>query len=146
MRKQWAVMALAVVAGCGGGSGGGPDGLLEDLLFGREEGAGLGPQAPVVDEVLSLTASPTPGGVIVSSVGLPPTQGWWRAELVRVPSRDRSVYAMEFRLLPPVTPRPTGTRPSREVLSGTFLTQRELAGIRSIAVLGRANSRIVSRQ
>jgi hypothetical protein len=144
--RGWAAVLIGAMAlaGCEGGSGGG--GLSAPVLSSTVQGPGTAGRAPVVEEVLTLSASPTPAGVIVSTVGLPPTQGWWRAELVRVPSGNPSVYAMEFRLLPPLVPRRAGTPPSREVLGGTFLTQGELAGIATIAVLGRSNSRIVSRQ
>jgi hypothetical protein len=145
MRMVRAVLAAAVSAGLLAGCGG--EGLTFGGLLSGEEGppGGVGP-GPVVEQVLTLSASPTPGGVIVSTVGLPPTQGFWDAELVRVPSSDASVYAMEFRLRPPPRPWPRGTQPSREVLGGTFLTRGELEGISRIAVLGRGNSRVVTRR
>ena len=103
-------------------------------------------ETPVADQIVSLSAEPTPAGLIVGAVALPPTQGHWDARLVRVPTDDPSVFLMEFRLLPPFEPRPAGTQPSREVLGGRFLTRRELAGIRTVAVRGLRNQRSIRRQ
>ncbi len=110
------------------------------------EDARAGPERPVVDQVLSLEAAPTPGGIIVSSVGLPPTQGFWEADLTRLPSEDPSVLLLDFRVLPPLTPRPVGTQPSREVLAGQFFTTQDLTGVRTIVVQGSRNRRSISRQ
>jgi hypothetical protein len=103
-------------------------------------------ETPLADQILSLDAAPTPDGLIVSAVTLPPTQGFWDARLVRVPTDDPSLYLMEFRLLPPIGAGAAGPQPSREVLSGTVLTNRELAGIRTIAVRGARDSRSVPRR
>ncbi|WP_308914935.1 hypothetical protein [Jannaschia sp. LMIT008] len=102
--------------------------------------------SPVVQQVLSLDVANTPPGLIVSAIGLPPTQGFWNAELVRVPSAEAGLYLMEFRLLPPPDRRPVGAQPSREVLAGTFLTQQDLAGVDRIAVQGVINRRVISRR
>jgi len=101
---------------------------------------------PIAQQILSLNAAPTPGGIIVSAIALPPTQGYWDARLVRLPSSDPSVYLMEFQLAEPVVRQPAGTQVSREVLGGTFLTQGDLSGISSIAVQGLSNQRVIRRQ
>ncbi|MGB3555459.1 MAG: hypothetical protein WBA25_12560 [Jannaschia sp.] len=100
---------------------------------------------PVIDQVVSLDVAPTPGGAIVSTVGLPPTQGFWEAQLVRLPTEDASVFLLEFRILPPLERLPSGTQPSREVLAGAVLTNGDLAGIRTIAVQGARNRLSVRR-
>ncbi|MCK0166519.1 hypothetical protein MWU52_03035 [Jannaschia sp. S6380] len=100
---------------------------------------------PVVDQVVSLSVAPTTGGAIVSTVGLPPTQGYWEAELVRVPTDDPSVLLLDFNILPPLASEPVGTQPSREVLAGRVFSTQDLAGIRTIAVQGLQNRRSVSR-
>ncbi|PWJ20860.1 hypothetical protein [Jannaschia seohaensis] len=152
MRKATlaAGLALLALAGCGGGgeSGGGGMGIRafdfsnnRDVL--DELRARLG--EPLVDQVVSMELSPTPGGVIVSAVGLPPTQGFWDATLVRVPTDEAATLLLEFRLLPPVEPRPVGTQPSREVLAGTFLSRQDLAGIRTVAIQAQRN-RATSRR
>lgn len=101
---------------------------------------------PVVQSVVSLSADPTTGGAIVTAVGLPPTQGFWEAELIRIPTDDPSVLLLDFNILPPLTQQPVGTQPSREVLAGAFFTTQDLAGIRTIAVQGQTNRRSVSRR
>jgi hypothetical protein len=142
-----AALALVALAGCGVGQT-----RLDPLnWFGtaRETpivATAARPGEPVVDQVVSLRADPAPGGAIVSAVGLPPTQGFWNADLVRLPSQDPSVALLEFRLLPPPVRAPVGTQPSREVLAGAFLSREDLAGIRTIAVQGARNSRSVSRR
>ncbi|MBM2576548.1 hypothetical protein JQC91_09530 [Jannaschia sp. Os4] len=148
MRTIAAITATALVlSGCGlGGSRLNPlnwfGGDREVRAAPTERAA---PQIPLVDQVVSLQVDQAPGGAIVSTVGLPPTQGFWDAELVPVPSEDGSTYVLEFQLLPPPAPQPQGTQPSREVLAGTFLSDQTLAGVRRIAVQGARNQRVVSR-
>ena len=149
MRAIATALCLATaVAACDGG--GTPSGL-RGLLFGRSvsdpvPAARASEGVPVADTIVALQAAPTPGGVIVSAVARPPTQGHWDARLVPLPNGDPSVYLMEFRLLPPLGPAPAGTAPSREVLGGTFLTRQDLAGVRTIAVQGTRNRQSVRRQ
>ena len=142
-----AALAVLAVTGCG---------VSETRLnpfnwFGGDRSEAITAEAraevttPVIDQVVSLTVDPTPGGAIVSTVGLPPTQGFWDAELVRMPTDDPSVILFDFRILPPLERYPAGTQPSREVLGGTFLTNQDLAGVRTIAVQGAQNRRSVRR-
>lgn len=146
--KLAAGVILLAVAGCGSVS----ESRLNPFgWFGRDRSEDLADaaraetEAPVIDQVLSLSVDATPGGAIVSTVGLPPTQGFWEAELVRVPTEDPSVMLFDFRILPPLEPRPAGTQPSREVLAGTILSNQDLNGIRTIAVQGQRNRRSVRR-
>ncbi|MEM9796982.1 MAG: hypothetical protein AAF919_10845 [Pseudomonadota bacterium] len=142
-----AVTALLALAGCGVERS-----RINPLnWFGRDssetiEVARATVSEPVVEQVVSLTVDPTFGGAIVSAVGLPPTQGFWEAELVPVPSDDPAVLLLEFRILPPEEPRRVGTQPSREVLAGTAFSRQDLAGIRTVTVRGLQNQRSVSRQ
>lgn len=142
-----AVLALAALAGCGVGQS-----RLNPLnWFGsaREvpvEVARAADARPVVDQVVSLDVAQTRSGAIVSAVGLPPTQGFWEADLVPVPSGDPSVLLLDFRILPPPAPNRVGTQPSREVLAGATFSTQDLAGIRSIAVQGARNRRVVARR
>jgi|SRR6056297_115699 len=107
---------------------------------------------PLVDRVIALQVDRTPGGAIVSAIGLPPTQGWWAAELVPVnadiegrPVADGGVLGFEFRIVPPPGPRRSGTPPSREVSAGLFVTDQELAEVRSVTVAGADNQRSARR-
>ncbi|UWQ20436.1 hypothetical protein [Jannaschia sp. W003] len=140
--------ALALGACASGGPGGGGIGSNIGWLGGDRSvpiAAGA-PRANLAAEIVGLDAAPTPGGLIVSAIALPPTQGYYDARLVRLPSPDASTYLMEFQLSGPPGPRPAGTPASREVLGGTFLTPGDLQGITQIAVQGTANRRVIRRQ
>jgi len=141
--KLAAGLAVAVLTGCGGSGGDETGGVRAFDFFGARSDplAEIRAEAgePLVDQIVSMSVSSTPSGAIVSAIGLPPTQGFWDADLVRVPSEQASVLLLEFRLLPPPGPRPAGTQPSREVLAGTVFSLQDLAGIRTIAVQARRN-------
>ena len=118
--------------------------------FGRSEAAPvqvveeLGDPRPMVAQVLSLDVDRVPEGAIVRAKGLPPTQGWWDAELVERGLED-GVLTLEFRLEQPVRRQPEGTPPSREVVVASFLSNIKLESIRRIVVQGASNARAVGR-
>lgn len=146
MGRIGAGLALLALAGCGAvGSVFGFGNDRNEPRGGPTE-ASSEAQLPLIDQVLSLTVDPTPGGVIVSAVGLPSTQGFWEADLVPIASDDPSVLVLDFYVEPPLTPSRVGTQPSREVLAGAFFSTQDLIGIRTIAVQGRLNRRSVSRE
>lgn len=95
-------------------------------------------------EVLSLQADALPGGAIINAIGLPPTQGYWEADLVET-SREGGTLTMEFRIFPPLTQAAAGTQRSREVLAGRFMSTQDLDGIRTIVVQGQNNRRSIRR-
>lgn len=112
------------------------------------EGETRGDPRPTVDQVVSVTTDRVPGGVLVTAVGLPPTQGWFAADLVpqltdisdrAVP--ENGVITFRFAVVPPRTPQPVGTQASRELTAGTTLTDSQIAGVRSIVVLGERSQR-----
>ena len=121
--------------------------------FGRDsvETAAAAPQDAssdgrlLVDQITELAVDPTPEGAIIRAVGLPQTQGFWDAELVRVNGADPSVVVYEFRVLPPVARRAVSSTQSREIIAGAALTNRELARVRAIVVRGKSSQRSVSR-
>jgi hypothetical protein len=94
----------------------------------------------LVAQVLSLKVDHTPGGAIVRAVGLPPTQGWWKADLVKLDQDDETQLVFEFRLYPPVVPAPAGTPPSRQVTVAVNLSDVQLEGIKTIVVQGGTNT------
>ncbi len=98
-----------------------------------------------VEQVTELAVDPTPGGAIVRAVGVPPIQGFWDAELVRVETQDPSQVVFEFRVLPPLERRIAGTVGSREIIAGASLSNAALQGVRSITVVGQRNRRSVRR-
>jgi hypothetical protein len=95
---------------------------------------------PLVSQVLSMSVEQYPGGAIVRATGLPPTQGYWEAELLEQTVEDgRLVY--NFVLLPPAIPHPVSTQRSREVTVATSVSNLKLEGIREIVVVGKSNAR-----
>jgi hypothetical protein len=100
---------------------------------------------PLVSEVTSLTIDRTPTGAIVRARGLPPTQGWWAAELVPVDSEDPADVVYEFRVVPPPGPTPSSTPRSREIVVATFIPNQRLAQVRRITVQGQNSSRTSGR-
>lgn len=108
------------------------------------------PVAPVddrmlVENVLSLAVEPFPGGAIIRATGLPPTQGYWDAELVAQPVDENGKLVLEFRIFPPVTPAGVVNQQSREVVAGLRLSNIKLDGVRQIVVQGASNARSSSR-
>lgn len=101
-------------------------------------------QRALVAQVTDLTLEKMPGGVIVRATGLPPTQGYWQAELVARPIEDGKI-TYDFRVFPPITPQPSSTTQSREVIVGAFLSNIKLGTIRQITVQGANNARTTSR-
>jgi len=120
--------------------------------FGRESVETVAANAEVitdgrqlVDQVTELAVDATPEGAIIRAVGLPPVQGFWDAELVRVQSADPSLAVYEFRVLPPLKRRAQTAPQSREIIAGAALSNRQLSGIRGIVVRGQRSQRSVSR-
>lgn len=104
-----------------------------------------GDQRQLVAEVVDLAVDPTPQGAIVRAMGRPPVQGFWEAELVEVERTDGAIV-YEFRVFPPITQTREGTPQSREVIVAANLNNFDLAGIRSITVVGAQNRRTVNRR
>lgn len=101
----------------------------------------------LVDQVLALVIEPMPGGAIVRARGLPPTQGYWQAELV--PENDGvpvdGVLTLRFVIYPPPATTPVSTQVSREITVGYFLSTIALARITRINVQGQSSALSVRR-
>ncbi|MFQ5438055.1 MAG: hypothetical protein ACE5DK_04400 [Paracoccaceae bacterium] len=147
-----AIVLLTFLVGCAG--------LRDSRMnprnwFGRskEETLTLVQTAPAEDpsalvaEVVSLRVDRLPGGAIIHAVGLPATQGHWQAVLEPLNGElpDKGMLIYEFRLMPPPTPEAAGTKRSREVLVGRFLSSQTLIGVRRIQVIAQKNRRTVRR-
>lgn len=108
----------------------------------RVETVAVAPEAVTPDgrqlvaDVTALVIERNPGGAIVRATGLPPTQGFWEAELVSVPTEEEGVALYEFRVFPPPTPKPVSTVQSREITVATYLSDIALAQVRQIVVQG----------
>jgi len=102
---------------------------------------------PLVGEVTTLKVERLPGGAIIRVMGLPATQGNYDAELVALNNElpDKGTLTYEFRLKNPTTPTAAGTKRSREVLVGRFVSDQTLIGVRRIVVIAQNNRRSVRR-
>lgn len=97
----------------------------------------------LIDQTLSVKADKTNGGVIVRAVGLPPTQGYFRAGLVALNNEVPvdGVVTLEFRVVAPLTPQSAGTQQSREIQAAHFISDEKLRGIREVRVTAARNTR-----
>ena len=106
---------------------------------------------PLVAQVTRLEVKPTQGGAIVSAAGLPPTQGWWDAELIAENDGFAvdGVMSYRFVLMPPSADSPAARRvltpESREVTVAAYINNVRLTDVRKIVVTGANNARSVSR-
>lgn len=98
----------------------------------------------LVTSVTSTRRDRVPGGVIFTATGLPPSQGWWDAELVAIDEEtDSRTLTYEFRIAEPRDLAPPGTNRSREVVVGLFLSEQRLEGISEVVIRGNTNSRSI---
>jgi hypothetical protein len=105
---------------------------------------------PLVDQVTAMTIEAIPGGAILRATGLPPTQGFWDAELVPVEGTEANpiedgVLVFDFRIWPPPYAARVGTGPSRQIEVATYLTRNDLDGITRIVVRGARTERVTRR-
>ena len=125
--------------------------------FGRSEvvevpAEGVVPGRPydtrsLVSQVIDMEVARYPGGAVVRATGLPPTQGWWKADLVAENSGFPvdGVLTYRFVIAAPLTPKPVSTQQSREVTAATHLSNIKLDEVRQIVVVGAQNSRVSRR-
>ncbi len=94
----------------------------------------------LVAQVTDLKVEPYPGGAILRATGLPPSQGFWEAELVEQPLDEKGRLVFEFRVFPPLDPQPAGTPRSREIVVAVALSERKLEGVSALVVQGASNA------
>lgn len=100
----------------------------------------------LVAEVTELHVERTKGGAIIRAVGVPGTQGWYDALLVRQPSAANEL-SYRFVLMPPKDKvQRTGIPRSREVTVATFVNDYALSGITEVTVSGERNARSTRRR
>ncbi|MBZ4022385.1 hypothetical protein CKO11_07935 [Rhodobacter sp. TJ_12] len=105
----------------------------------------------LVASVTKLEVTRSQGGAIVAATGLPPTQGWWGADLLAendgVPVDGVMTYRFVVAWPNPGSPasQRSGRPESREVTAAAFINSVKLAGVRKIVVIGAANQRAISR-
>lgn len=105
----------------------------------------------MVAQVTALEIKRTLDGAIVTAHGLPPTQGFWDAELVP-DDKGRpvdGVITYHFLLREPPVGSPAAGRvmtpESREIVAGAFINTTRLANTSKIVVIAAGNSRSISR-
>jgi hypothetical protein len=102
---------------------------------------------PLVAQLLSLQVEPTTSGAVLYALGLPPTQGYYDAELVALNDMRPidGTLRFEFRATPPLRAARAGTQQSRELLVGRELPATALIGVRRIEVSAATNRLTISR-
>lgn len=94
----------------------------------------------LVAEVTQMQVEAYPGGAIVRATGLPPTEGYWEAELVALPPDDQGRLVYEFRVFPPLDPVAAGTPYTRQITVAAAISTIKLEGVRSIVIQGATNA------
>ena len=100
---------------------------------------------PLVPQVARLDVDRHPSGAIIRVAGLPPRQGWYDAQLVRVPDAGADVLAYQLHAWPPSYRTLVSTPRSRELVVAAFVSTDKLAGIREIRVSGELNTLVARR-
>lgn len=108
---------------------------------------------PRVADVTALSMEPTPGGAILRVTGVADSPGWWDVGLRRDTGGEDSQSGRRYALRgrPPIDatgarlPVAGGPVTLREIDAAVFLSDRDLAGLRSITVTGENSSRTLRR-
>lgn len=97
----------------------------------------------LVAEVTAMEVTAQPGGAIIRATGLPPTQGWWQADLVALNGGEpvEGVLSYRFVIVAPPGETRISTPQSREITAAVFVSAKVLADVRTITVQGAAGSR-----
>jgi hypothetical protein len=140
-----ALIAMTALSACGGFR----DSKINPLnWFGRsqpEAQANVATQAPVdqrplVAQVLLVKVERSSTGAIVRATGLPPSQGWWDAELVALPIDENGVLTLEFHVFPPLTQTSVVNQPSREITAAYAISAFKLNSVTKVIVQGANNA------
>jgi hypothetical protein len=95
---------------------------------------------PLVQQVTRLEVDTHPAGAIVRATGLPPRQGYYDAELIRVLDHPPGVLTFQLRAFAPHYQTQVSTQQSRELVVATFVGHDLLDGIREIRVSSATNT------
>ncbi|PPB81227.1 hypothetical protein LV82_01273 [Albidovulum inexpectatum] len=95
----------------------------------------------LVARVTGLAVERYSGGAIVRATGLPPTQGWWEAELVPENGGEPVDGVMTYRFVvaPPLGETRVSTPQSREIVVARSISNAKLPRVRQIVVIGAEN-------
>ncbi|MCX8507822.1 MAG: hypothetical protein ORN49_02900 [Rhodobacteraceae bacterium] len=97
----------------------------------------------LIAEVTELKVEPSHGGAIIRAAGLPPTQGWWKAELVSETHGrpdDTGVLTYRFLVFQPLADSRVSTPQSRLLTAAVFLSDSRLQAVSKIVVQAERNS------
>lgn len=101
-------------------------------------------------EVTALKVEQVHGGVILRATAVPPTQGWWDAELRPVEQAGAfkgeavdGVLSFELVLSQPLAQAQTGAPQSREIEVGKFISVYDLTDVQQISVSGANGARVI---
>ena len=109
----------------------------------RAPGAYAGVPVATVKELVVERAA---GGAIIRVKGVASQQGPYEVRLVEDDGEDVKANTLSYTLKALRTPtRLVGPETSREVVAAVFVTDNDLAGIRTIRVKGAQNARTTSR-
>ncbi len=151
MKTPFAVIFLSVVLLAGCASKFNPlnwfGGSREETLKDAEIPTEIADLRGLVAQVTHLEIKKTGGGAIIYAVGLPPTQGYWDAELIGEFDEQpvNGVLTYTFRIQKPFGFENISTPYSREVNVGYFVSNQTLEGVKTIRVLGANNARSARR-
>lgn len=101
---------------------------------------------PRVAQITSLRIDETPTGAIIRATGLPPTQGYFDAQLI--PQTDDPVngeLVLVFRADVPIGEPRVSTVQSRELVAARAISVQDLAALRVVRVEGATNALSVRR-
>ena len=89
-----------------------------------------------------LVVLKTSDGAIIRATGLPPTQGYWAADLVADNDGKpvKRVLTYGFVVRPPSKPWPASTVQSREITAASFVDAFTMSAMRKVVVIGVANT------
>ncbi|TMV83643.1 hypothetical protein FGG78_22515 [Thioclava sp. BHET1] len=101
----------------------------------------------LIAQVTDLAVLKTSDGAIIRATGLPPTQGYWAADLVAENDGKpvKGVLTYRFVVRPPDTPSPASTVQSREITAASFVDSFDMASVRKVVVIGAENTRTSGR-
>jgi hypothetical protein len=97
----------------------------------------------MVAEITSMSVVTTNGGVVVHATGLPPTQGYFAAELVPLNGEkpENGTLTYEFRTAPPLTQSRVSSEASRDIVVAHVISDAKLRGVSQIKIVSATNTR-----
>lgn len=101
-----------------------------------------------IDQIAELRIERRPGGAIVHVVGIGDVIGYYDAKLEAENDGEpvKGVLTYTFKAVRPARPVGVGSAAARRVNIATFLTDQELAAVRTITVRGARNERSTRRR